>query len=39
MYGIPIGAPAYSPEPKSAWTVLLAPMVFTHVAEFAAKDN
>jgi hypothetical protein len=29
MYGIPIGAPLYSPDPKSAWTVFVAPIVLT----------
>src|SRR5581483_421867 len=39
MNGIPMGPPFQSPDPKSAWAPVAAPMVFTYVEEFAATGN
>src|SRR5947208_2648923 len=36
---MPIGAPLYRPDPKSACTVLVGPMVLTQAAELAAIGN
>ena len=39
VIGIPIGAPSQSPEPKSAWTLPLAPIERTISSEFAATGS
>ena len=39
VYGIPIGWPLYSPEPKSGWTGSFSPMLAISAAEFLATGN
>src|ERR1044072_7453563 len=37
--GMPIGEPSHSPEPKSAWRPVEAPIELTIAAEFAATGS